>query len=137
MARSTIRGFWRQRGTDTATPSVALQYLQFSLDPTQASAATGMILPRGAIVVGVQNLNGGATGGTNPVVDIGTEADNDGFVDGLDADGITSPITTGALLGSALTADTEIYAGVGAAAATGGTVLVAVTFIMEDDGQRA
>jgi len=37
-------------------------------------------------------------------------------------------------MGTALTADTVIQAGVGASAATGGTVTVGIYYIMVDDG---
>ena len=134
MARSTIKGFWRSKGSKDATPAVSLQCIQFTLDPTAASADTGKTLPAGAVPLWVQNINGGATGGTNPTVDVGTSGDTDGFANELDADGITALTGGGALLGTALTADTAIYAGAGSAAATGGSCLIGVYYIMQDDG---
>lgn len=134
MSESTLKGYWRQKGTKGATPAVGLLALTFSFDPTQSSAGVGKVLPKGAIPLSVANLNGGATGGTNPTVDIGTSGDSDGFSNELDADGATAPVITGALLGAELTEDTEIYAGVGASAATGGSVTAMINFIMADDG---
>ena len=101
---------------------------------TAESASMGKTLPVGAIPLFAQNIDGGATGGTNPTVDIGTSGDPDGFANELDADGATGLINTGALLGTELTADTVIYAGVGASAATGGTGTIGVYFIMSDAG---
>lgn len=139
MSRTTYNGYLRQRGTNSklssATPGVSLLALQCILsDATAASAGTGKFLPKGARPIGVQNLDGGATGGTNPTVDIGTAADDDGFAAEMDADDVTAIVATGALLGTELTADTEVYAGVGASAATGGSVSFAVYYIMADDG---
>lgn len=144
MSRTTYNGALRQTGSnfrsanvDGATPAVFLAGIQFSQDPTAASAGTGKYLPKGAIPMGVQNIDGGATGGTNPTVDVGTSGDADGFANELDADGVTDIVsTTGALIGTELTVDTEIYAGVGASAATGGTVTLIVYYIMADDGAR-
>ncbi len=134
MASSTIKGYWRQKGTKNATPAVGLLALKFSFDPTAASATVNKTLPIGAIPLFVQNMDGGATGGTNPTVDIGTSGDADGFANELDADGSTGLTNTGALLGVELTAETEVFAGVGASAATGGTVTAILYYIMSDSG---
>lgn len=135
MSKTTFKSYVRQRGSASATPSVGFQVMQFSFDPTQASATTSKTLPKGATPLFAQNINGGATGGTSPTVNIGTSGDPDGFATGLDADGATGLITGGALLGTELTTDTEIYAGVGGSAATGGSVTAAVYFIMADAGE--
>lgn len=137
MARTSLTGYTRQYGSNgkSATPAVFPAIIQFSFDPTAASASTGKTLPKGAIPLFVQNINGGATGGTTPTVDIGTGGDPDGFANELDADAMTGLINTGALLGIELAVDTVIFAGVGASAATGGTVLAAVYYIMADDGK--
>lgn len=134
MASSTIKGYWRQQGTKSATPSVGLQAIKFEFDPTAASAATGKFLPKGGIPLFVQNMDGGATGGSSPTVDIGTEDNSDGFAAELDADAVSGLTNTGDLLGTELTDDTEIYAGVGASAGTGGTVTAIVYYIMADNG---
>ncbi len=72
-----------------------------------------------------------------PTVDVqlagGTAA---GLANELDAD-TASPVEvqTGADLAVALTADTEIEAGVGASAATGGTTTILVSYLIADDGK--
>ena len=133
MGRSTTSSYWREKGNRQASPSVGLRFLQATIDPTDASVGTGVVLPAGAIPLFVQTINGGATGGTNPTVDVGTLADPDGFANELDADAMTGMINTGALLGAPLTVNTEIHAGVGASAATGGSVTFGVYFVMNDD----
>lgn len=136
MARTSLTGYTRQYGSNakTATPAVFPAIIQFTFDPTAASTATGKVLPRGSIVTGVQNIDGGATGGTLPTIDIGTQSSPGGFVQELDADGKTEALHIGTSAGVELLVDTEIFAGVGASAATGGTVLAAVWYIMADDG---
>lgn len=133
---SSFIGYLRQYGSKkSATPAPLIAAIQFSVDATAASADIGKVLPKGAIPLGVRSL-GGATGGTNPTVDVGTSGDPDGFANELDADGVTGETNTGALLGIALTADTAIYAGVGASAATGGDTVVIVVYVMDDDGTQ-
>ena len=136
MARTSHTGYLRQYGGPgkAGTPAVFLSGIQFDVDPTAASAGTGKFLPRGAIPLFVQNIRGGASGGVSPTLDIGTTGDNDGFANELDADAATSLVVGGALLGGELLVDTEIFAGVGASAATGGTCLVTVWYAMADDG---
>ena len=137
MSRTSFVGYLRQYGSNKkSTPAVFEAVLQFTFDPTAASASTGTTLPRGAIPIGVRNISGGATGGTNPTVDIGISGNGDGFAEELDADAVGGEVNTGALLGIELTVDTPIFAGVGASAATGGSVLAAVKYIMPDDGEH-
>jgi hypothetical protein len=135
MGRSTTKGYWRQAGTDGGTPAVYKAFIKLSFDPTATVAGTGKYLPKGAIPLGVTTLGGG-TGGISPTVDVqlagGTTA---GLANELSADTLdAAEVQTGADLGVALTADTEIQAGVGASAATGGTTTVLVSYLMEDDG---
>ena len=132
MARSTVRGFWRIRPTKDATNSVLPAAFQASFDPTSASQILLGTLPAGAIPLQIYSL-GGATGGTNPTVDIGTIADPDGFANELDADGVVFN-GQGALTGVPLTVDTPVYGNVGASAATGGTTTVIINYTMVDDG---
>lgn len=135
MARTSLTGYQRQYGVNkSATPNVTMLVAQMTIDPTATPASTGITLPKGCIVNGVQNVNGGATGGTNPTVFIGISGDTDGFSGALDADGATAIVNTGALNGIELTADTIIFAGVGASAATGGSVTAILTYYMVDDG---
>ncbi len=133
MGRSTTKGYWRQNGTEGGTPAVFQAMVSASFDPTAAAAGTGVFLPKGAIPLAVRSL-GGSTGGISPTVDVqlagGTAA---GLANELAADSFAVQ-ETGADLGVALTADTEIEAGVGASAATGGTTTVLVAYVMEDDG---
>lgn len=134
MAKSTITGYWRfYGGNKNATPAVLNAALKLSFDPTQATAATGVILPKGAIPLAVRGMSG-STGGTNPTIDVGISGNGDGFADNLVSDAVTGETVTGVLLGIELTVDTEIFAGVGASAATGGTTTVIVQYIMADDG---
>ena len=46
---------------------------------TSAGSGQTLVLPAGAIPISIVTI-GGATGGTNPTVDIGTSADDDGSV---------------------------------------------------------
>ena len=134
MAKTTFNGYVRQYGGNKdATPGVFITAIIFSFDPTQASASVSKTLPKGAIPLGVRSLGGG-TGGASPTVNVGTSADPDGFANELAADSVTGETVTGALIGVELTADTEIYAGVGASAATGGTTTVILEYAMADDG---
>jgi len=136
--RSTITGYWRQRGSGSeslGTPAVFRAYVKVAVDPTAAVAGTGAYLPAGAIPLGVTTLGGG-TGGTAPTIDVqlagGTTA---GLANELSADTASVvEVQTGADLGVALTADTEIEAGVGASAATGGTTTFLVSYIISDNG---
>lgn len=134
---TTIGGYYRQIGElekGAATPAVFPGVITFSFDPTAASADTGKVLPSGCVPIACLAVQPNATGGTNPTVDIGTAADPDGFANEMDADGYTGLVYTGALLGTAITTPTAIYAGVGASAATGGTVVGSVWYLMADDG---
>ena len=72
--------------------------VQISFDPTETSATNvrigtssssgeTLVLPAGAIPITTAIMTiGGATGGTNPTVDIGTSADDDGLFNEVDAD---------------------------------------------------
>ena len=132
MSRSTVRGFWRIRPTKNATNSVLSASFQATFDPTSVTQILLGTLPAGAIPLQVYSL-GGATGGANPTVDIGTIADPDGFANELDADGVVFN-GVGALTGIALTVDTPVYGTVGASAATGGATTVIINYVMVDDG---
>lgn len=115
----------------TAKGNVRLS-LVGSFDPTSASQVSLFTLPAGSRPLDVISY-GGATGGTNPTVDVGT-ADDDGLANELDADAVSSAVadgTGGALLGTVLADDTEIFGKVGASAATGGTTTVVVEYIRE------
>jgi hypothetical protein len=99
MATTTFQGIVRSNGgagKGNATPSVVTLSEVISFDPTAASATNvrigtssssgeTFVLPTGAVPVSFMTI-GGATGGTNPTVDIGTSADDDGFFNEADAD---------------------------------------------------
>lgn len=87
-----------------------------------------MVIPKGCRVLGVMNADGGATGGTNPTVDVGYTGDADAFANELDADGVTAFTVTGAGIGVVQTANRTVLGNVGASAATGGTVTVALMY---------
>jgi hypothetical protein len=109
--------------------------LRATFSPTSATQILLGTLPAGARVVDIVGF-GGATGGTNPTVDIGTVASDAGFANELDADATASSAvaagTAGTLIGTLLTVATPIYGKVGASAATGGTSAVLICFIVED-----
>lgn len=144
-SRTTFAGIIRQRGMANAsgngngTPGTFKTYVAVSFDPTLPSTTvTDVWLPAGAILLGV-TTRGGATGGVSPTVDVGTVG---GAVDDLlaagDADtAAIAEVATGSLIAAAaaLTADTQVTAGVGANAATGGTTTVLISYIMVDDGK--
>ena len=79
---------------------------------------------------------GGATGGTNPTVDIGTSADTDGLFNEVDADTAgTVKGADGALaVAGGLAADATVTGIVGSSAATGGTFTGILTYAMANDG---
>ena len=152
MATTTFQGIVRSNGgagKGNATPSVVTLSEVISFDPT-ASSATNVrigtssssgetfVLPEGAVPVSFMTI-GGATGGTNPTVDIGSSADDDGFFNEVDAD------TKGSLKGAdgalvvagGISAATTVTGKVGASAATGGTVTGVFTYTVVDNGAES
>lgn len=136
MAKTTFRNSVRVAGASrTSWAGVPVLVMKASFDPTSATQILLGTLPAGSIPLGVQSL-GGATGGSNPTVDIGTVASNAGIANEVDADTLTLTDATGALTGVALTVDTPIYGKVGASAATGGTTTVLISYIFNDNGKQ-
>lgn len=135
MGKATFGGYVRQRGDNKPSSFAAVSSLKMyaTFDPTSSSQVLLGYLPAGCMPLSVQPL-GGATGGTNPTVDVGTLADDDGLANELDADTLGAPTATGALLGTVLTAQTAVYGKVGGSAATGGTTKIAIEYIMSDNG---
>lgn len=125
---STTHTSIRHRVNTNHTVGVATYCLRGSFDPTSASQVLLFTLPTGAIPLSVASY-GGATGGTNPTVIVGTSGDDNGYADELDAD---TPAETfnGALLNTAVTSDTAVYGKVGSSAATGGTTSVVLHYTM-------
>ena len=128
MAKSSLKGYWRVKPSQGSSWATGILSMQGSFDPTSASQIEIFTLPNGAIPMGCDSL-GGATGGTNPTVILGTIGDDNGFAAALDADGVAFN-DSGALTGVALTADTIVYGKVGASAATGGTSVVVMKYRM-------
>ncbi len=143
--RSTITGYWRQRGATNSsssrlggpTPAVLLACTPaITFDPTLANTTlvADRFLPEGAIPSHAVITNAGGTGGIAPTVDVGLVGTVDALIAEGDADTASAALlTSGTALGTPLAADTQITAGVGASAATGGTVTVRVFFYMNDD----
>ena len=152
MATTTFQGIVRSNGgagKGNATPSVVTLSEVISFDPTAASATNvrigsssssgeTFVLPEGAVPVSFMTI-GGATGGTNPTVDIGSSADDDGFFNEVDCD------TKGALKGAdgalvvagGISAATTVTGKVGASAATGGTITGVFTYTVVDNGAES
>ena len=136
MAKTTFRNSVRVAGASrTSWAGVPVLVMKASFDPTSATQILLGTLPAGSIPLGVQSL-GGATGGTNPTVDIGTVASNAGIANEVGADTLTLTDATGVLTGVPLTVDTPIYGKVGASAATGGTTTVLISYIFNDNGKQ-
>lgn len=149
MANTTFQGVVRSYGggsKGTHTPGVMTQSVQISFDPTETSAtnvrigtsATSgetLVLPAGAIPISIMTI-GGATGGTNPTVDIGTSADDDGLFNEVDADtqGTVKGANGALAVAGGLAADATVTGKVGASAATGGTFTGILTYAMANNG---
>jgi len=118
-----------------ATVASATFAMRFSYDPTSSTQILLGYLPEGAIPIDVLGF-GGATGGTNPTVDIGTSGTTDGYANELDADAAGTSATAGGKLGTLMnvrvTTRTAVYGKVGASAGTGGTFAGAVIYVIED-----
>jgi len=113
------------RSGKVGSPANVSLNAEIVFDPTQATAKTGFILPKGSVVTGVLSL-GGSTGGTSPTVDIGIDGDSVFFANELDAE--AAEIGTLAASLAKTTEDIEIFAGVGASAATGGATTVVLQY---------
>lgn len=122
-------------GNNRATVASTINCLRATFDPTSSTQILLGTLPAGSRVVDVVAY-GGATGGTNPTVDIGTSGTNAGFANELDCDATASSAvaagTAGTLIGTLLSTATAVYGKVGASAATGGTAVVSIQFTIED-----
>lgn len=104
-----------------------------SFDPTSSAQILLGTTPANCRVIDIVS-EGGATGGTNPTVDIGTSGTTDGFANELAANIPSSAAAAnkaGTLLFTKLAAETPIYGKVGASAATGGTTTVQIHFMVE------
>jgi hypothetical protein len=128
------------------TPGPLTMAVVISFDPTASTAAAVRIgtsattgafftLPAGAVPLYLLSL-GGATGGTNPTVDIGSSGTPDGFFNEADADtkGTINGANGSLVLGTGITADTRVFGKVGASAATGGTFTGVFVYTMYNSG---
>ena len=151
MATTSFQGIVRSYGgqdkSSGVTPSNVILSAIVSFNPVGASAVAVRVgtsatsgeifkLPKGAVPTQFISL-GGATGGTNPTVAIGTAADPDGFFTELDAD-LKGASQTGAgalVVGTGVPANVEVTGNQGASAATGGTVTGTFHYTMVDNAR--
>lgn len=150
MALNTFQGLMRSTGgaakESGVTPGPLTMAVVISFDPTSATAAAVRIgtssstgafftLPAGAVPLYLLSL-GGATGGTNPTVDIGSLADDDGFFNEADADtkGTLNGANGALVVGTGLTAQTQVYGKVGSSAASGGTFTGVFVYTIYNNG---
>jgi len=152
MATTTFQGIVRSNGgagKGNSTPSVVTLSEVIAFDPTASSAtavkvgtssSTGndFVLPAGAVPISFMTI-GGATGGTNPTVDIGTSADPDGFFNEADADtkGSLKGADGALVVGGGIAADVTVTGMKGASAATGGTIVGVFTYTVADSGAES
>ncbi len=150
MALNTFQGLMRSSGgaarESGVTPGPLTMAVVISFDPTAASATAVRIgtsattgafftLPAGAVPLYLLSL-GGATGGTNPTVDIGSSGTPDGFFNEADADtkGTINGANGSLVVGTGITADTRVFGKVGASAASGGTFTGVFVYAMYNNG---
>ena len=151
MATTSFQGIVRSYGgqdkSSGVTPSNVILSAIVSFNPVGASAVAVRVgtsatsgeifkLPKGAVPTQFISL-GGATGGTNPTVDIGTAADPDGFFNELDADlkGAVKGADGALAIGTGVPANVEVTANQGSSAATGGTVTGTFHYTMVDNAR--
>ena len=151
MATTSFQGIIRSYGgqdkSSGVTPSNVNLSAVVSFNPvgatavavrvgTSATAGEVFTLPKGAVPSSFISL-GGATGGTNPTVDIGTAADPDGFFNELDADlkGAVKGADGALAIGTGVPANVEVTANQGSSAATGGTVTGTFHYTMVDNAR--
>ena len=152
MATTTFQGIVRSNGgagKGNSTPSVVTLSEVIAFDPTAVSATAvkvgtssssgnDFVLPAGAVPISFMTI-GGATGGTNPTVDIGTSADPDGFFNEVDCDtkGTLKGADGALVVGGGIAADVTVTGNVGASAATGGTIVGIFTYTVADSGAES
>jgi hypothetical protein len=125
----------RASGSPNATHSYAHFSFGATFDPTSSAQVLLGYLPAGATPIDVISY-GGATGGSNPTIIVGTASNDDGYADEIDANAAgASAVASGKagdLLGVQATVETAVYGKVGASAAAGGTSNVRVIYVMGD-----
>jgi hypothetical protein len=156
MAISTTQSIWRSGGGDqtrTAYCGTGLMVAQFYISNVAAASANvklsstntnPVILPAGAVVNSINITATTSTGGTSPTVDFGFTlystgtASTQALGNEVPSDARTSvtlaSATKGASLGLVLSATefTYLTAGVGASAATSGTITGYITYYVQD-----
>ena len=134
MAKTTFRNPIRVGSdvSDTLGDVVLVQIGSFTA--TSTSADTGIKLPQGARPLSIVAY-GGATGGSNPTVDIGTATSLAVYANEVDADA-THAAAFAVLNTTAVAADTAIYGRVGASAATGGTFTFALNYLIDSNSTK-
>jgi hypothetical protein len=156
MAISTTQSIWRSGGGDqtrTAYCGTGLMVAQFYISNVAAASAnvklsaadsSPVILPAGAIVNSINITATTSTGGSSPTVDFGFTlyttgtATTAGLANEVPSDARTSvtlaSATKGANLGLVLSATefTYLTAGVGASAASSGTITGYITYYVQD-----
>lgn len=160
MGRTTSTALMRTSGGDSrkiVTPAVVEVVVPFYMaDPTAANTtaltfsstdSSPVVLPPSAVVTEI-SVNAAATGGTNPTFDLGwigyddaTAFDVDGLIAEGDADVGKSVFnyataTSGTSVGTTMstTQAVKLTGGVGASAATGGTISGFLKYHVSDDG---
>ena len=150
MATTTFQGIVRSHGgagKGNATPGVVSISEVVAFNPVGGTAANvkvgtshtageNFILPDNAIPISFLTI-GGATGGTNPTVDIGTSADPDGFFNEVDSDtkGALKGADGALVVGAGISGPVQVTANEGSSAATGGTTVGIFTYTIADDGK--
>jgi hypothetical protein len=156
MAVSTTQSIWRSGGGDqtrTAYCGTGLMVAQFYISNVAAASANvklsatdsrPVILPAGAVVNDINISATTSTGGTSPTVDFGFTlytagtATPAGLGNEVPSDAITSvtlaSTTKGPNLGKVLSATDFVYltGGVGASAASSGTITGYITYYVAD-----
>ena len=156
MAVSTTQSIWRSGGGDqtrTAYCGTGLMVAEFYISNVAAASANvklsstnsnPVILPAGAVVDSINITATTSTGGTSPTVDFGFTlytsgtATPAGLANEVPSDARTSvtlaSATKGANLGLVLSSSefTYLTAGVGASAASSGTITGYITYYVQD-----
>lgn len=118
------------------TEASAVFYMPYSFDPTSATAIILGYVPPNAKIIDVVSF-GGATGGTSPTINVGTTTTANELAAALRADVSRSAMATNTIASGAnavisAVTSSPIYGKVGASAATGGTAVGYVAYIVLD-----
>jgi hypothetical protein len=159
MATSTTQSIWRSGGGDTTKTAYAgsmMMTAQFYISNVAAASAnvkksstdsSAVVLPIGAIISSIVISATTSTGGTSPTIDIGFTLYNTGtaspaaLANEVPSDARIevnlNSTTDGASLGVPMSATEMVYltAGVGASAASSGTITGYITYFVPTNGQ--